>query len=134
MLTYADVIEALTGNRPEAASLMISEAAIDSRQVIPAGMFVALPGEHVDGHDYVPQAFERGAHLALVQKDIRYNIPVIDLHDRIASPQMTIPNPPFCLKVEDTRRRAENSCILAAQTQHPVIGITGSVGKSTTRN
>lgn len=134
MLTYADVIEALTGNRPEAASLMISEAAIDSRQVIPAGMFVALPGEHVDGHDYVPQAFERGAHLALVQKDIRYNIPVIDLHDRIASPQMTIPNPPFCLKVEDTLTAMQKiAAFWRRKLNIRVIGITGSVGKSTTK-
>jgi len=51
LLTFADVLEALTGTRPEAATLLISEAAIDSRQVIPAGMFVALKGERADGHD-----------------------------------------------------------------------------------
>ena len=42
MLTLADVLEALTGARLEGASLVISEASIDSRQTIPAGMFVAL--------------------------------------------------------------------------------------------
>ena len=66
MLTLADVLEALTGTRPEAASLIISEAAIDSRLVIPGALFVALPGERVDGHDYVEEAFRRGANLALV--------------------------------------------------------------------
>ena len=72
MLTLADVVEALTGIRPEKASLVISEASVDSRLVIPAGMFVALPGERVDGHNYIEPAFEKGAHLALVQKDLKF--------------------------------------------------------------
>ena len=80
MLTFADVLEALTGTRPEAASLVISEAAIDSRQVIPAGMFVALRGERVDGHEYIQQAFDRGAHIALVQREPGIHCPLVDLH------------------------------------------------------
>jgi UDP-N-acetylmuramoyl-tripeptide--D-alanyl-D-alanine ligase len=51
MLTLADVFEALTGFRPERATQVITEASIDSRQIIPGGMFIALPGERVDGHD-----------------------------------------------------------------------------------
>ncbi len=57
MLTLADVIEALTKVRPKAATAVITEAAIDSRQVIPGGMFVAIPGERVDGHDFIAEAF-----------------------------------------------------------------------------
>lgn len=134
MLTFADVIEALTGERPEAASLLISEAAIDSRQVIPAGMFVALPGERVDGHDYVEQAFERGAHLALIDKDIPYRCPVIDLRGGIAAAQMTIPNPPFCLRVENTLTALQKiAAFWRRKLDIRVIGVTGSVGKSTTK-
>jgi len=134
MLTYADVIEALTGVRPEAANMVISEAAIDSRQVIPAGMFVALPGEHTDGHDYVQHAFERGAHLALIQRDIHYRFPVIDLNSTEVSPQMTIPNPPFCLRVEDTLAAMQKIArFWRRKLNVRVIGITGSVGKSTTK-
>ena len=48
MLTLADVIEALTSFRPTQADTVITEAAVDSRQVIPGGLFVALPGERVD--------------------------------------------------------------------------------------
>jgi UDP-N-acetylmuramoyl-tripeptide--D-alanyl-D-alanine ligase len=51
MLTLADACEALTQSRPDMAELVITEAVIDSRQAIPGGMFVALPGERVDGHD-----------------------------------------------------------------------------------
>ena len=61
MLTLADVLEALTNTRPAMADTVITEAAIDSRQVIPGSLFVALPGEHLDGHSYVGEAFRRGA-------------------------------------------------------------------------
>ncbi len=70
MLTLADVIEALTNIRPAQANTVITEAAVDSRQVIPGGLFVALPGEHVDGHDFVAEAFQRGASFALIQHEV----------------------------------------------------------------
>ncbi len=134
MLTFADVIEALTGARPEAASLVISEAAIDSRQVIPAGMFVALPGERVDGHDFIQQAFERGAHLAIIQKDIQYRCPVIDMRAGSIGQQMTLPNPPFCLRVDDSLAALQKIAALWRRKLNiRVIGVTGSVGKSTTK-
>lgn len=134
MLTFADILEALTGTRPEAASLFISEAAIDSRQVIPAGMFVALPGERVDGHTYVEQAFKKGAHLALVQRDLDFACPVIDLRKGNLGPQMTIPNPPFALRVEDTLKALQDIARYWRRKHNlTVVGITGSVGKSTTK-
>ncbi|HNM37061.1 MAG TPA: Mur ligase domain-containing protein, partial [Anaerolineales bacterium] len=61
MLTLADVLEALTTIRPANASTIITEGAIDSRQVIPGSLFVAIPGEKTDGHDYLTDAFKRGA-------------------------------------------------------------------------
>ncbi|HEY4693608.1 MAG TPA: Mur ligase domain-containing protein, partial [Bellilinea sp.] len=134
MLTFADVLEALTGTRPEAATLLISEAAIDSRQVIPAGMFVALKGERADGHDYVEQAFQKGAHLALVQRDLDLHCPVIDLRKGSLGPQMTIPVPPFALRVEDTLKALQDIARYWRRKHDlHVIGITGSVGKSTTK-
>src|SRR5688572_14955990 len=60
MLTIADVIEALTSFRPPNAEAVITEGVIDSRQVIPASLFIAIPGEKVDGHDYIQDAFRKG--------------------------------------------------------------------------
>ena len=70
MLTIADALEALTNFRPQAVTV-ITEAVIDSRQIIPGSLFVAIPGEKVDGHDFIGEAFKRGASFALIQKDSR---------------------------------------------------------------
>ena len=132
MLTLADILEALTGTRPSRTSLVISEAAIDSRQVIPAAMFVALPGERVDGHDYVGQAFDRGANLALIQNDLSGQFPCIDIRDFPEG--LTIPNSPFCLRVENTLEAMQKIAGFWRRKMNvKVIGITGSVGKSTTK-
>ena len=48
MLTLADAIEAITNFRPLTGTV-ITEAVIDSRQVIPGSLFVAIPGEKTDG-------------------------------------------------------------------------------------
>ena len=132
MLTLADILEALTGTRPSRTSLVISEAAIDSRQVIPAAMFVALPGERVDGHDYIGQAFDRGANLALIQQDRSGQFPCIDIRDLPEG--LTIPNSPFCLRVENTLEAMQKiAAFWRRKLDVKVIGITGSVGKSTTK-
>ena len=77
MLNLADVFEALLGYRPEGIDLVITEASIDSRQCIAGSLFVAIPGEKVDGHNFVGDAFHKGASIALVQKDLSNLFPNI---------------------------------------------------------
>lgn len=133
MLKLADVLEALTGQRPE-ASLIISEAAIDSRQVIPNAMFVALPGERSDGHDYVAGAFERGAQIALIQREIGAQFPVLDLRSGRLPEPLQLPQPPFCILVDDSLAALQQVAGFWRQRLDVrVIGVTGSVGKSTTK-
>ena len=91
-------LEALTGFRPDGADQVITEAVFDSRHVIPGSMFVALPGERVDGHDFVISAFQSGASLALVQRAISERYQLLDLRSEAAS-FPTIPEIPFCLLV-----------------------------------
>ncbi|MDP2994335.1 MAG: Mur ligase domain-containing protein, partial [Anaerolineales bacterium] len=181
MLTLADVIEALTNTRPPQAETVITEAAIDSRQVIPGSLFVALPGERVDGHDFVADAFRRGASLALIQHDIPGSfrtvrlahgiVPVpayhpesrtgregqsLDLHTdldvprlpspvlrsspgsrtgRHPSPVLRLPSSGgLCLLVENTLTALQQIAhFWRRKLDLRVIGITGSVGKSTTK-
>lgn len=133
MLTLADVLEALTGARPEQASLVISEATVDSRQAIPASLFVALPGERADGHEFVDDAFRRGAALALVQQDMPADLRVLDLRTGWPA-DAQIPEPPFCIRVDDSLKALQTTAGFWRRKQNVrVIGITGSVGKSTTK-
>jgi UDP-N-acetylmuramoyl-tripeptide--D-alanyl-D-alanine ligase len=134
MLTLADILEALTGTRPEHATQVITEAAVDSRQVIPGSLFVAIPGERVDGHDFVPVAFERGAHLALIQRDIPGPFHALDLRSEKDIGNLTISDAPLCLIVEDSLQALQQIArFWRRKLNLRVIGITGSVGKSTTK-
>jgi UDP-N-acetylmuramoyl-tripeptide--D-alanyl-D-alanine ligase len=134
MLTLADVIEALTKTRPVMAEMVITEAAIDSRQVIPGSLFVAIPGDHVDGHDFLTEAFRHGASLALIQHDIPGPFRTVRMVQGQIPDLNTDVDGPLCLLVE-------NSLVALQQIAHfwrrkldmRVIGITGSVGKSTTK-
>lgn len=133
MLQLADVLEALTGKRPE-ASLVISEAAVDSRQVIPGSLFVALPGERADGHDFIESAFAQGAHIALVQRDMSAQFPVVDVRSGQLPTSPELPETPFCLWVNDSLAALQTiAAFWRQQLDVRVIGITGSVGKSTTK-
>ncbi len=135
MITLSDILEALTSKRLASAErLTLSEAAIDSRQVLPGGMFFALPGERTDGHDFVGQAFERGALLAFVQREVAINRPCLDLTSESVELGPTLPNPPFMIRVSDTLRALQEIARFWRRKFTPrVIGITGSVGKSTTK-
>jgi UDP-N-acetylmuramoyl-tripeptide--D-alanyl-D-alanine ligase len=134
MLTLADALEALTGVRPAMATTVITEAAIDSRQVIPGSLFVAIPGERVNGHDYVAEAFGRGASFALIQQDVEPALPGIDLRSPLDTQALESLAPPLCLRVENTVTALQQIArFWRRQLDLRVVGITGSVGKSTTK-
>jgi len=142
MLTLADVIEALTKIRPADANEVVTEAAVDSRQVIPGGLFVALPGERVDGHNYVGEAFQHGASFALIQHEISGPYQTLRLTpDKLPSlpsgQDFSFPNEkevPICLVVENTLTALQQIARFWRQKLDlSVVGITGSVGKSTTK-
>lgn len=134
LLTYFDCIEALTDHRPGGNSFIISESAVDSRQVIPAALFVAIPGERQDGHDFISDAFKRGASLALVQKDCSSQFPQVDIRKGWHPTLQNFPDSPFCLMVNDSLQALQQIArFWRRKLDVRVIGITGSVGKSTTK-
>ncbi|MDO9301534.1 MAG: UDP-N-acetylmuramoyl-tripeptide--D-alanyl-D-alanine ligase, partial [Anaerolineales bacterium] len=136
MLTLADALEAITRNsvRIETATAVITEAAIDSRQVIPGSLFVAIPGENVDGHDFIADAFKRGASFALTQKEMPDSFRTLDLRDgRLADSPLDL-STPLCLRVDNTISALQQIArFWRRKLDLRVIGITGSVGKSTTK-
>src|ERR1041385_8090636 len=135
MLTLADALEALTNVRP-LATTVITEAVIDSRQIIPGSLFVAIPGEKVDGHDFLEEAFRRGASFALIQRDVHGSSRTLDLRavlsiDSFPREELV---PPLCLRVENTTTALQQIArYWRRKLDLRVVAITGSVGKSTTK-
>ncbi len=131
MLTFQHVLKALLGHGVGELDFKLPEAFIDSRAMSEGGLFFALRGERTDGHLYVDDAFAKGASLAILDHPIASAYPVVDLS--AAEPQ--IPGtPPFSLLTDNSLLALQK---LAAywrnQFDIKVIGITGSVGKSSTK-
>lgn len=143
MLTLAHLIEALTGYQSAGGSQVITDVVIDSRLTIPGALFVALPGERTDGHLFVAAAFAKGASAALVQRDIDAvgdtegaapTWRVLDLREPVTYAQLTDLALPVCLRVEDSLLAMQTLAAWWRRRLNPrVIGVTGSVGKTTTK-
>ena len=114
-LTLRKIAEACHGTvAPEAETVTVTGVQSDSRRVRPGDLFVAIKGEKADGHDFVAMAASLGAKAALVARPVEAPIPTILVADTI---------------------RAYGD-LAAAYREHAgitVIGITGSVGKTTTK-
>lgn len=95
----------------------VSGLSIDTRTLNQGDMFVALKGESRDGHDFVSAAFEAGADAALVTHRPS------DVGDTAA-----------LLTVANTQRALEDLAVAArARSNAKIIAVTGSVGKTTTK-
>jgi UDP-N-acetylmuramoyl-tripeptide--D-alanyl-D-alanine ligase len=94
----------------------------DSRAVTPKSIFVALCGSNVDGHSFVADAFARGAIAALIAQD------------QLAKVAAQVSAQATLIVVPDAREAlVQLATAWRAQFTIPVVGITGSVGKTTTK-
>ena len=132
-LTAADVAAA-TGGRlnPEGldpALVVHGPVVIDSRQVEQGSMFVALPGEHVDGHDYAAAAVDGGAALVLAARPVPgrdggADLPSVVVDDVEVALGLLAREVLLRLRTDDE----------TGATPLSVVGVTGSVGKTTTKD
>ena len=121
----------------------VSRVVIDSRQAVPDSVFVALRGEQTDGHRYLGDAFARGAVCAIVEQRpdpapgagacaTAIDLCSLDGVGLQALPEQIVA--PICLVVPDSLVALQQ---LAAWWRSlfdvRVIGITGSIGKTTTK-
>ena len=132
-LTLADVIEALTGDRPLGLDQPVSRTVVDSRRAKSDALFVALEGDRADGHDYVADAFGRGALAAIVERDVEISGALLDLtHPARALPG--IGSLPLVIRVTDSLAALQQMAAFWRRRHDVrVVGITGSVGKTTTK-
>ena len=135
MLSWG-VLWSLLAGGPEArgplADRQFETIVIDSRQVTPGSLFVALRGEKQDGHDYVLDAFQRGAAAALVSRPVAGCQEIWPVQGPFPAEEWS---GPVALQVPDVLRAIQD---LAAgwRRRHGgcrVIGVTGSVGKTSTK-
>lgn len=110
----ARVTGGVLGAKPD---VTVTSAAKDSRAAKPGALYVAFPGEHSDGHDYVEAAVAAGASLALVTRPV-------------AVPHVLVDDATTALGAIARAYLAD----LKAQTGLTVVGITGSNGKTTTKD
>lgn len=92
----------------------VSGVVRDSREVKPGDLFVALKGEKVDGHDYIAACYERGAAIALSERKL--------------------PEGMRYIKVESCAQALKDlAAFYRSQLKCKIVGITGSVGKTSTK-
>ena len=96
--------------------VIFKRAVIDSREVTEGDLFVALPGNRVNGHDFVKEAINNGAAAAVIQE-----------------PNQAFANLPTILVKQSLTALQKLARAWRAHLQVEVIAITGSVGKTTTK-
>jgi UDP-N-acetylmuramoyl-tripeptide--D-alanyl-D-alanine ligase len=112
-------VRAALGLRPDLARAGLEYAAVstDSRALPEGGLYVALEGERFDGHDFVADALARGARGAVVSR------PVVG---EVGAPLYPVADTLVALGALAAHRRRA--------LRVPVVAITGSVGKTTTKD
>lgn len=115
-LSVREIVAAVNGinHATQHDDQCIESVEFDTRKVIENSLFVPLKGAR-DGHDFIPQAIESGASLVLSERDLSEDVSYI--------------------KVEDTLVALQKLAQYFLEKVHPkVIGITGSNGKTTTKD
>lgn len=126
--TAAEIAEITNGRLDADPEITPLSVVTDSREATPGSLYVAKPGEYADGHDFVGAAFGNGSTLALMERPVAgpdgENYPAVVVEDAVLAMG--------ALAAEAVRRiRAARQ---AAGQQFTVVGITGSAGKTTTKD
>lgn len=117
-MTLANIAKACGGryfgNESQKEEL-ITGVFIDSREITPGSLFVPICGERVDGHRFIPDVFQKGA-LAVLSEQELYN-----------------PAGPYILVESTTVALKKLAAFYRQSLDIRVVGITGSVGKTSTK-
>ena len=111
-LWTSEEIVAATGGRLAGEAFEVTGVTFDSREVEHGWLFVAMPGTVADGHDYVGKAFAAGAAGALVSKPVKG---------------------PHVLVADVAKALTDLAIASRDRMSGKVIGVTGSVGKTSTK-
>ena len=117
-LDIQDIISAVGGKCIQEGLIKqpIEVITTDSRSQVTNGLFVPLKGDRFDGHEFIKSVYEKGV------------IATLTMEDKVIDPRL------WTIKVEDTRQALlDLGHYYRNQFTVPVVGITGSVGKTSTK-
>lgn len=123
MITIDEIIS-ITGGAivGEYSRTEINGVSTDSRTINPGNLFIPLKGKRFDGHTFIDKAFKSGASSTLISKEYINNLNRESLRGRIV------------IQVEDTLKALQSLANMHRRRYNiPVIAITGSNGKTTTK-
>ena len=141
VLSLAEIADVVGGrlHRADGGAQVTGSVEFDTRQLAPGGLYVALPGARVDGHDFAAQAVEAGAVAVLAAREVD-------------APAIVVPRPAegetheraFALHAD---KDGSGGAVLAAlgklaryvvrrlaEGELTVVGVTGSSGKTSTKD
>ncbi len=102
---------------------LIRGISIDSRNIEKGNLFLAIPGERFDGHQFVKQATEKGAQAAVIAKHKKHTI------------DQEVFNKTAVILVEDTKKALRDIAYWHRQKfDIPAVAVTGTNGKTTTKD
>ena len=104
----------ISNGKLSGSSINVDSFSIDTRTINPNEAYIALKGENFDGHEFISEAALKGASTAIVSRPIEVDIPHIIVSDTLE----------FMKNIAEFNRN---------QFKGKVIGITGTNGKTTTK-
>ena len=107
------------------AGQLIKNVTIDSREQAESALFVPIIGEKTDGHKYVAGALKNGAKTVFMQRESAYKEEILALAKKAEVSVVAVENTVSALQ--------QFAAWYRGQFAVPVVGITGSVGKTTTK-
>lgn len=122
-ITGNNILEATLGRAVNGKTdTSIAHMSFDSRKIEENTLYVPIIGEKVDGHEFIESAFKNGACAALIQKGHTQNLSAAEAKEKL------------WIEVEDTKKALQAiGAYYRKRLSLPIIGVTGSVGKTTTR-
>jgi UDP-N-acetylmuramoyl-tripeptide--D-alanyl-D-alanine ligase len=133
MLKIRELLKATEGSLANRAdAILIKGISIDSRTLQPGDAFIAITGSNFDGHDFIDEAIKKGATAVIVQSSLAARLP--DGQGQAGNFKVQSEKKVAIIKVKDTiRALGDIARFLRKKFNTPVIAVTGSNGKTTTK-
>lgn len=117
LYTVAEIVSA-TGGKVESLQIdNVNSISIDSREIVPGALFVAIKGDNFDGHDFVQKAIKAGAGAALVSAD------------RVGG----LEGLPLIIVSDALQGLRDLAAAARARSSAKIMAVTGSAGKTSTK-